>query len=374
MLGGFRSELECEPQVKKLLVLADGSSIHTVKWIEGLMTSKAWEISLISMNPDSLHASLKGLLDDKDVYHIPPQNISEHGGNYQYLLKLPTIRRLIRKLEPDVISTVYLSSYGLMGALIKGSVKLAHFVVGNDIMIFPKQSGLHRFVTKFALGRSDFVISASETMTAALNDLGYSNEQILTQQYGVSDSVLNFPNSEKEYEFASNRAWVGNSNIPYLLDVLEPFSSSSVALIGQDVLGSENLAAAIRQRIEKSASVQHLGLLPYSENIATVAKSKFIVSLTSSDGASLSVLEGMALGCLPILSDIKPNREWVTHGENGVLLPLDNLSDARARVQEILNWPENKKQKAIQYNKDLVRTKASLTRNMAKVSDSLLRL
>ncbi len=36
---------------------------------------------------------------------------------------------------------------------------------------------------------------------------------------------------------------------------------------------------------------------------------------------SVSVLEAMAHGCIPLLSDLPANRELVRHGDNGLILP-----------------------------------------------------
>ena len=37
------------------------------------------------------------------------------------------------------------------------------------------------------------------------------------------------------------------------------------------------------------------------------------------DGTSVSLLEAMAVGCLPVLSDLPADREWVHDGEGGIL-------------------------------------------------------
>jgi glycosyltransferase involved in cell wall biosynthesis len=43
-------------------------------------------------------------------------------------------------------------------------------------------------------------------------------------------------------------------------------------------------------------------------------------SVPESDGTSVSLLEAMAAGCVPVLSDLPANREWVTDGRNGFLV------------------------------------------------------
>jgi glycosyltransferase involved in cell wall biosynthesis len=59
------------------------------------------------------------------------------------------------------------------------------------------------------------------------------------------------------------------------------------------------------------------------------------LSVPSSDGTSVALLEAMATGRPVVVSDIPANREWVTEGESGVLVPPGDapaLSDALLRL------------------------------------------
>ena len=41
------------------------------------------------------------------------------------------------------------------------------------------------------------------------------------------------------------------------------------------------------------------------------------MSLPRSDATSVSLLEAMACGCLPVVSNLPANREWISDGVNG---------------------------------------------------------
>jgi glycosyltransferase involved in cell wall biosynthesis len=45
------------------------------------------------------------------------------------------------------------------------------------------------------------------------------------------------------------------------------------------------------------------------------------VSASLSDTTSVSLLEAMACGLFPIVTDIPANHEWITDGENGRVVP-----------------------------------------------------
>jgi glycosyltransferase involved in cell wall biosynthesis len=53
------------------------------------------------------------------------------------------------------------------------------------------------------------------------------------------------------------------------------------------------------------------------------------VSTSRSDSTSVSLLEAMASGAFPVVTDIPGNRVWIAHSENGLLFPAGD-SDALA--------------------------------------------
>jgi glycosyltransferase involved in cell wall biosynthesis len=61
------------------------------------------------------------------------------------------------------------------------------------------------------------------------------------------------------------------------------------------------------------------GWLNREENNANYAQSKMYVSIPSSDGTSVSLLEAMSVDCVPIVSDLPVSREWITDGVNGII-------------------------------------------------------
>jgi L-malate glycosyltransferase len=66
--------------------------------------------------------------------------------------------------------------------------------------------------------------------------------------------------------------------------------------------------------------VRFVGRLDAAAQAAHYARALWYLSLPRSDSVSVSVLEAMAHGCVPVLSDLPANHELVRSGDNGLIL------------------------------------------------------
>lgn len=359
----------------KLLVMADGTSIHTEKWIKGLIMTGKFDVYFLTMTPGDIREGIVNNPDIAQVFGVPTATQDYHkqkGGNFHYFKGLIKTKKIIRDLNPDIINTIYLTSYGFLGALLKGKALLVHFLIGSDAMVTPFKNIFYRWLTKFALSRGDFFVVASQTMYKVMLKLGaIPKDKLLIQQYGIDDEIINYPQQRKEYDFVSNRIWVVNSNI---LMILEIFSKMN-PLRNLVVVGDKGtMEREIKEKMRSLPNIQHFGILPYMKNIEALAKSKFFVSLTLSDGASLSLLEAMAVGAIPVLSDIEPNREWVSDGDNGFLIDLNDFPGAIRKFNYIASLPEEKLKIMREKNAEIIKRRGSLRKNMERFSSCVLSL
>lgn len=81
------------------------------------------------------------------------------------------------------------------------------------------------------------------------------------------------------------------------------------------------------------------GRVPYSTYLAALRRSDAHVYLTYPFVASWSMREALAIGCPVIGGDTDPVREFITHGENGLLTPF---LQPPALARTILELLENK--------------------------------
>jgi glycosyltransferase involved in cell wall biosynthesis len=117
-----------------------------------------------------------------------------------------------------------------------------------------------------------------------------------------------------------------------------------------------------------ASQVQWLGWLTQPELDAALRDATVYVSTSLSDSTSVSLLEAMAAGCFPVVSDIAGNREWIEHEKNGLLFPpgdVDALAHALTRATQDVAL----RQAAVPHNRQLVEERASWVDNMRAVGN-----
>ena len=106
------------------------------------------------------------------------------------------------------------------------------------------------------------------------------------------------------------------------------------------------------QQLQLEHSVTFIGWVDATINSKMYAKSKIWVSIPESDATSISLLEAMSLGCIPIVVDLPANREWIQQGKNGIIVE-DIDSDF---LEEALTLPF---EDIAQINEQIIREKGT---------------
>lgn len=76
------------------------------------------------------------------------------------------------------------------------------------------------------------------------------------------------------------------------------------------------------QKNDLSNKVQLLGRLPKSEMDSFWKRQDVFVNISEYEGTSLSMLEAMSYGCVPVVTDVSGAREFIGDGENGYICPV----------------------------------------------------
>lgn len=290
-------------------------------------------------------------------------------GRSAFILGVPSARRLVRRLRPDLIHVFYATSYGLVASMIPGP-PVALSPMGTDVLISARQSRLSEAMVRRAIRRADVVFSVAPHMTRRLIELGAVPSGIHTFPRGVDLERFVLPTRKGDPDrpvIVSVRKLEPVYNIEQLIRavplVLEHHPRAEFVIYGEGVLRRELGSLAVTEGV--AAKVRFAGSVEHDRIPEILSQGDIYVSCARSDGASVSLLEAMASGLYPIVSDIEANRTWIREG-NGDLVPLDDPPALADRICRAISRLGREGDLRVR-NRTLIQERASWSSNMPRM-------
>jgi glycosyltransferase involved in cell wall biosynthesis len=136
-------------------------------------------------------------------------------------------------------------------------------------------------------------------------------------QYGI-DPIQAL---EKEKIIYSNRLHEPLYRIEKVIDYFKQFSAQHPdwkLVIAGTGSQTEHLKSLVNES-NLNSKTSFVGWQKKPENNAWYAKSSIYISIPTSDGTSVSVLEAMSAGCIPVVADLPVSHEWIVSEKNGII-------------------------------------------------------
>jgi glycosyltransferase involved in cell wall biosynthesis len=297
----------------KILLLADGRSVHTVRY-QAELKRQGVDVVLASLEPgDTIDVRLK----KKSV-----------SNSLNYFFSNREIKRLARKLMPDAVNAHFASGYGFASALSgvwKKTPVLLH-CLGSDILISPAKSIAHKQKVKHALSKAHHIFVDSEYLSEKVREI-HPVERIDVIPWGVENDFF------KIYEKRKSQGLAPHS--PPAVIVPRPqskvYNNAFVVESLQEMINKQEISLTFLEsgdnldRFKKFVAercpggpVNFYRFKPREEYVDFISGFDIYLSASLSDSSPASLIEAMAAGLLPVVGDIPGVREWVD-GENGFL-------------------------------------------------------
>jgi glycosyltransferase involved in cell wall biosynthesis len=253
---------------------------------------------------------------------------------------LATLRRETKRGGAEIVFAYYLTSYGVYAGLVCPGRYVA-VAAGSDI--YPsRRRGLREALARFALSRAAGAFAWTPEMADRLKALGARPDRIAVGPRGIDLSVFR-PAPRAEVVAESPLRVVSTRRLRPLFRIdnllrgvraaLDDGARLEVDIVGDGTEGPALRALTATLRLE--AAVRFVGALPPEAVAEHVRRADVFVSLSRSDGLSTSLVEAMACGAYPIVSDIPANTGLVRDGDNGRVVDGDDpaaIAEALVRV------------------------------------------
>ncbi|MCX7697351.1 MAG: glycosyltransferase family 4 protein [Bacteroidales bacterium] len=348
-----------------LCILGDGQSIF-VQHICNFFVQKNVKVHLITFR--------NAYIPHVTIHHLLSKKINPQGNNFHLLLHTFKIRKLIRSIKPDILYALYATSYGFMAAFSGVSPLFLH-AIGSDVLISPRKNFLYRLILKFVFNRSTRIYAVSEQIIEKIQKMGISSSRIQHAILGVQSDIFRpFFNEKIPFSIISTR----NFEKIYRIEALIP----AIALLRQHypllqvfLAGKGSQEVIIRNLVKNyqlDDVVTFLGYLSPEKLASYLQKTMIYVSLSSSDGASISLLEAMSCSCIPVVTNIPANTYWIQDGKNGFLLHSLEPTSIASTIEKVFSLSLKEMNDMQQINYQLVAEKGDFKKIMDKIYLSFL--
>lgn len=232
---------------------------------------------------------------------------------------------VLRDMKPDIVHGHYVSTASLYAMLSLTGRKVLS-AIGSDVLIDTRATHARVLIRLTGLQTVRY-LSASYEITLALQRLGIRKDRIRTVPMGVDLSLFRrgvIPAvAPGRPLYISTRAlepvYRPDRLVRAMPSIIKEIPTSRLLFVGDGSLRA--ILEELASKLGVGNSVVFAGSVPHGEMPRLLAAADVYVSASVSDGTSTSLLEAMAMGCMPVVTDIPGNRPWIQDGDNGLLAP-----------------------------------------------------
>lgn len=362
----------------RIIYLADGSSIHTKRWIGWF--GKRHDVALLSIPPINPHD-----WTDSRVQLLPylKQGHIHYTATIRHILHL---RKLIKIFRPDLIHAHFLNPNAWYAAA-SGFRPYVTTTWGSDLFQVSKfTSILNRWsVRKAALNTAD-----SQEAVDRLEDMVGVPNRVALIQFGVDTEIF----SPGRPHVDLRRRWSIPIEAKVIISprILRPlYNTLTIAeafcdeakrhsnwyLVFLAYVADKDYQQRVVDIIASAGLLDRVRFIPgvsHEEMPDLYRTADVVLSVPSSDTTPVTLLEAMACDVPVIASDLPSIREWITHNRNGQLVPPgDKLALVQA-LEKTFSLPVNVVSYITTSNRDQILQRASQNVHMKKMEIEYFRI
>ena len=357
----------------KVVLISHGDLDHVLPYLEH-MVGVGWEVHWLRIAPGDVVAP--------DGVIVHPCYRPGRGIRHCMFLKLAGYMamgrragKLLGRIAPDVVTAHYASSGGLV-AWLSGFRPYVVTIHGGDLLD-RYQRLVGRFVLRRVLGNAAVVNPVCGHVTDIIESLGVEPGRIVPLPFGIE--LDKFPYRPVENPLSSGlRVICTRSLDKALYDIPTVIRGVAEArALGLDATLTLPAAGKFQNELERladelgmSEAISFGGGYQLSELPQILSRHTVYVSASIFDGASLSLMEAMAAGVFPVVSDIPANREWLDDDKTALLFPT---GDWRRLGRQLASLPQRQDmvREALGVNRDIAAARADRNKNMQRFMELL---
>ncbi len=344
-------DLDLTSQKKlRLCYISNPNTVHIRRWVSWF-ARRGHTVCLLADVPLKEPWSDLQVIDLSKIFYAP-------------IIRFPVwtvwLRRFIRQWQPDILHAHRVNSAGWLAAA-SGFHPYVVTPWGSDVYQQPQRSRIARLLAWYTLRRADLITAISQAIGEQVIQLGARADSLSHVQFGVELDIFfpNVPASQESIDLRRHWSLPANARLVLSARAVHPIYNLDVIL--QTIpLVRQSFPEAIfifldyntspEYKMQLDAMIMELGLeafirwLPRTSSRIEMAElyrlSEVVVSVPTTDGTPVSVMEAMACGKPVVSTDLPSLREFIVSGENGWLVPVHQVSPLAEAINQLLAQPD----------------------------------
>jgi glycosyltransferase involved in cell wall biosynthesis len=289
-------------------------------------------------------------------------------------LSVKKIKDILEKERPEVIHIHQANSYAFYSLLANRKYNIPNVLSpwGSDILILPEKNFLMRQMVKYNLKHADLITLEAFFEAKVVRELlGKIKKDIRLINFGIYDDYfveIEEILKNKENIVFSSRLHKKLYRIDEIIRAFGRIIKEKPYLNWRLVIAGEGEETPKLKKLVYDNNlherVEFIGWLEKEELKKWYLKSKIFVSIPVSDGVPFSVLEAMACGCLPVVSNVPSVLEFLIEGLNGVV--AENIEELDRYIYKAMELFDEKNflLELITLNRKILEKHAVYSKNM----------
>jgi len=315
----------------RIVYLADAPYIHTTRWVQHF-ARLGHDLHVVSFRP----AEIEGAT----VHHV--------GGfeplrKLRYLVHARRVAAVIRRLRPDLLHALHLTSYGFLGAL-TGVKPYVISVWGTDVLEAPTRTPLHRFLTNYGLAKADAITATGLRLAEATLPYVERGKGVTVVPYGVDlERFTPEPRVEKpRVTVGATSRFSPEKGLPHLLRATAMLRDRGVdidvVLAGEGP--SQRRLEQLTRQLGLEDRVRFPGWLQHNSLPGLLQQYDIFTMPSTKEGFGVSAVEASAMELPVVASRVHGIPDVVIDGETGILVPPADERALAAAIERLVRDAE----------------------------------
>ena len=248
----------------------------------------------------------------------------------------------------DVVLAERSTSYGFFSLFTNAKVKVVAQQGISDI--YPNtffSRGYKKILQRAVYKRVDLIHAWGNAMVPAMLKSGADPKKILVLPKGIDLKRYFFTDhfsNNKPFELRAivTRALASDYKHHIIIKAIAELKNLGI-ILKVDFAGDGPLKKELELLSESlgvSDLITFLGRVPNDELPEYLAKCPLYISVPKTEGASSSLMEAMASGCFPIVTELPGNKSFIRNRGNGLLVSCNSKQSLVDAIIEVTEYPK----------------------------------